>query len=361
MSSGSARAANPPLLDPFLASGHPLHTRTLTLELHQEGAALRADGTILDLRKCGFVPTGGDLQSAGVVHHMHWRAWVDDPSGRITTLEIAQPVVAIERSAASGGECCRDPAPRLQTLVGSPFDAGFAKRLAGAFGGPLGCSHLLTLGQALGALVPSVLGDPARAAELRGHGERVAKRTLVLDGFERANGVLEIAIQLADYRLAPQASAPDLISRLGLARELRVLGEVAARDMQLLSLRAAARERSAAQLDAAWRSLDGAVAPLAGDSALRGMAARIRARMSALPESEEYALLGEALLNFAPALIQCMPALSHRLGAFVARVATSRDIEAPSAEASAMLTSGGMPDSCYMWRIGSAANRSRGI
>jgi Protein of unknown function (DUF2889) len=352
-----APSAGIELLSP---SGQPLHTRTLSIELFQEDAAtMRAEGTILDLRKCGFVPTGGEIQSAGFVHHMHWRAWLDDPSARIAKLEISQPVVAMERSAATGGECCRDPAPRLQDLVGSAFDAGFAKRLAGVFGGPLGCSHLLTLGQALAALVPRVLADPARAKASRAPGERVAKQTLVLDGFERTDGALEIAIQAADYRLAPQASAREFIDRLGRVREVRVLGEVALRDMKLLALRAAARERSPASLAAPWRDLGEAVAPLAGDSALRGMAARIRTRMSALPESEERALLGEALLNFAPGLIQCMPALSHRLGSFFARAAVAGDTETPTAEGSAMLTSGGMPDSCYMWRTGSAANRAR--
>ncbi len=312
-------------LDPLSPSGQPLHTRTLSLELFQEDAAtLRAEGTILDLRKCGFVPTGGELQTAGFVHHMQWRAWLSDPSGQIAKLEIAQPGVAMERSAATGGECCRDPAPRLQALVGSAFDAGFAKRLAGGFGGPLGCSHLLTLGQALGALVPRVLADPAREPAARAAGERVAKQTLVLDGFERADGALEIAIQAADYRFASHSGTRDFIDRLGVARELRLLGEVAMPDMRLVALRAAARERTPASLQAPWRDLGDTVAPLAGDSALRGMATRIRARMSALPESEERALLSEALLNFAPGLIQCMPALSHRLGAAFARAAAVR-------------------------------------
>ncbi len=353
--------------DSFAPTGLPLHTRTLALDVFQEDpSSLRADGTILDLRKCGFVPTGGELQTAGFVHHMHWRAWLDDPSGRITRLEIAQPVVAMERSAATGGECCRDPAPRLQELVGSAFDAGFAKRLAALFGGPLGCSHLLTLGQALGALLPRVLADPAREPAQRAPGERIAKLSLILDGFERGDGVVEIAIQASEYRLAPQADVRALLDRLGCARELRVLGEVRLRDMQLLALSAAARERDAATLaSASWRDLDAIVAPLAGESALRGMAGRIRARIEALPASDERALLGEALLNFAPGLIQCMPALSHRLGGMFARAAAplaalpTAAASAATGEVNSMLTSGGMADSCYMWRTGSAANRQR--
>ena len=345
--------------DSFAASGLPLHTRTLALDVFQEDhATLRADGTILDLRKCGFVPTGGELQTAGVIHQMHWRAWLADPSGRIASLEIAQPVVAMERSAATGGECCRDPAPRLQELVGSAFDASFAKRLAALFGGPLGCSHLLTLGQALGALLPRVLGDSAREPARRAPGECVAKQTLMLDGFERADGVLEIAIQASEYRLAPRVGVEAMLDRLGVARELRVLGEVRLRDMQLLALSAAARERDAATLASVnWRDLDAEVAPLAGESALRGMAARIRAQMGGLPESGERALLTAALLNFAPGLIQCMPALSHRLGGMFARAASQP--AAAAGEMNSVLTSGGLPDSCYMWRTGSAAGQQR--
>jgi hypothetical protein len=347
--------------DSLAPAGLPLHTRTLQLDLVQEDSrGLRVEGVIHDLRKCGFVPTGGELQTAGFIHHMSWRAWLDDPGGRIARLEIAQPVVAMERSAATGGECCRDPAPRLQELVGSAFDAGFPKRLAAVFGGPLGCSHLLTLGQALGAFVPRVLADPARHADARAPGERVAKQTLVVDGFEHAGGDLELALQAAEYRFAPHAHTRELMDRLGSAREVRLLGRVAARDTRLLSLRGAARERTPTSLaSAAWRALDASLAPLAGDSALRGMAARTRALVAALPETDERALLAEALLNFAPALIQCMPALTHRFGALFARAATSAAAPEPGAAPNPLLASGGMADSCFMWRTSGAALRAR--
>jgi len=346
--------------DSLAPTGLPLHTRTLQLDVFQEDArGLRAEGVIHDLRKCGFVPTGGELQTAGFIHHMSWRAWLDDPGGRIARLEIAQPVVAMERSAATGGECCRDPAPRLQALVGSAFDAGFPKRLTGAFGGPLGCSHLLTLGQALGAILPRVLADPARHAGARAPGERVAKQMLVVDGFEQADGNLELALQAAEYRFAPHAHARELTDRLGSAREVRLLGRVAARDLRLLSLRGAARERTPATLASApWHALDAALAPLAGDSALRGMAARTRALLAAHPESDERALLAEALLNFAPALIQCMPALSHRFGVLPSRAAASGTAPGAGAAPSPLLTSGGMADSCFMWRTSGGLARS---
>jgi hypothetical protein len=338
----------------FQPAGHPLHTRSLALDAFQEDAQrLRVEGTILDLRKCGFVPTGGEVQSAGFIHHMHWRCAID-AGGRIERLEIAQPIVAMERSPATGGECCRDPAPRLQAIVGSAFDDGFGKRLAGVFGGPLGCSHLLTLGQALGAFVPRVLANPGRAPEARAAGERVAKQSLVIDGFERPEGGLAIAIQASEYDLAPRARTEDFLARAAHVREARVLGEVALADLRLAAISAAVRERTPATLsDAAWRDLDAVVAPLAGGPALRGMAARIRARLDGLPASHIHALLAEALLNFAPALIQCMPALTHRMPAMYA----SRAANAPAARPAAM--SGGLTDSCYMWRTGSPANGSR--
>jgi hypothetical protein len=339
----------------------PLHTRTLQLDVFQEDAeTLRAEGLLVDLRKCGFVPTGGELQAAGFVHEMSWRAWLRDSGGEIVRLEIAQPFVAMERSAATGGECCRDPAPRLQALVGSAFDAGFAKRLGSVFGGALGCSHLLTLGQALGAFVPRVLADGRRAGRERAPGERVAKQTLTIDGAEHADGNLALTLQAAEYRLAPHARVQQLADRLGVARELRLFAAIAARDMRLASLRGAARERTAQTLASAdWRSLDAALAPLAGDSALRGMAARVRALADALSATEERALLLQALLNLAPALIQCLPALSHRFAGVFARAAASGVRGEPGVDANPLLTSGGLPDSCFMWRTGGPVARDR--
>ena len=46
-------------------------------------AGMRAEASIIDLRKCGFVPTGGDLQAAGIIHQMSIQAVVE-----VTTREI---------------------------------------------------------------------------------------------------------------------------------------------------------------------------------------------------------------------------------------------------------------------------------
>jgi hypothetical protein len=53
----------------------------------------------------------------------------------------------------------------------------------------------------------------------------------------------------------------------------------------------------------------------------------------------------DALLNLAPALIQCVPALMERW--------QSR----PGAPRPGMMAGGGMIDSCYMWRRGGALQR----
>ena len=79
------------------------------------------------------------------------------------------------------------------------------RRLGSVFGGALGCSHLLTLAQLMGASVPRFLAlSPELAA--RAPGERIAKRALFLDGFEAAGGGLEIALQLSEFLTRPEAA-----------------------------------------------------------------------------------------------------------------------------------------------------------
>lgn len=337
-------------LEPFVASGHPLHTRTLTLEAFRaKGARLRVEGVILDLRKCGFVPTGGDLQTAGFIHHMRLSLEVDAASARIERLEAAQPTVAFEPTALSAGTSCRDPAPRLGALVGERLDAGFVRRLGAVFGGPLGCSHLLTLAQWLGASVPRFLAaEPALGA--RAPGERVAKRTLFLDGFERAEGGLEVTIQQSEFQTNPEAAVTQPLERLARQHELRVLARIDAGASRIEALDAAERERAPATLGSAvWRSRRDAVAPLAGGPALRGLAPRVLARLGEAPAD---APLRDALLNLAPGLIQCLAALSDRL---VTRFAAGR----PAGPLPRELSVGGYPDSCYMWRSDGPLARSR--
>jgi Protein of unknown function (DUF2889) len=338
-------------LERFVASGLPLHTRTLTVEAFRgAGDLVRVDGVILDLRKCGFVPTGGDLQTAGFIHHMQLSLEVDAGSACIERLVSAQPTVAFEATPASGGDSCRDPAPRLQALVGERLDAGFVRRLGAAFGGALGCSHLLTLAQLMGASVPRFLAA-APALGARAPGERIAKRALFLDGFERGDGALEIAVQLSEFVTRPQTDVRWPLDRLARQHEVRVLARLDAAVSRLEAIDAIERERDPATLaTSAWRSRHDAVAGLAGGPALRGMAARVLAQLG---DGEADEPLRDALLNLAPGVIQCLAALSHRLIAH---------FSGPSAVPGRIpreLSVGGYPDSCYMWRSDGPLARAR--
>ncbi len=338
-------------LEPFVASGLPLHTRTLTVETFRgDGERIRVEGVILDLRKCGFVPTGGELQTAGFIHHMQLSLEVDATSARIERLAAAQPTVAFEATPASGGDSCRDPAPRLQALVGETLDAGFVRRLGGVFGGALGCSHLLTLAQLMGASVPRVLAaDPELDA--RAAGERIAKRALFLDGFESKDGAIEVALQLSEFVTRPQAAVRWPLDRLARQHEVRVLARLDAGVSRLEALDAVERERDPTTLaTSAWRSRGDVTAALVGGPALRGMAARVLAQLGDGAADEP---LRDALLNLAPGAIQCLAALSHRL---VAHFSGER---ASPGSIPRELSVGGYPDSCYMWRSDGALARAR--
>jgi len=340
-------------LDPFRTGGHPLHTRTLVIDVAAAGPGrIRAQGTILDLRKCGFVPTGGDLQTAGFVHHMQLDALIDSADAVLLQLDVSQPTVAMEPSSATGGECCRDPAPRLQELVSQPVAGDFAKRLGRAFGGPLGCSHLLTLAQLLGSTVPRLLAAEARGnAPLREPGERIWKRALFLDGFEAAEARMDLAIQLSEFQTRPRRQTTQPLERLALQHEVRVTESVDLATMTVLALNASERQRDITSLGSSpWRSRRADLAPLVGGPALRGMAARLFERFGS--ETADRPLL-DALLNLAPGQIQSMAGLANRM---MERFQAGAPAEG---RVPSELSVGGMPDSCYMWRSDGAAARLR--
>lgn len=338
-------------VEAFFPSGLPLHTRTLSVDaLRGDGDRLRVNGSILDLRKCGFVPTGGELQTAGFIHHMMLSFEVDPSNARIAALEVAQPTVAFEPTPFSGGDSCRDPAPRLKALVGERLDGGFVRRLGAVFGGALGCSHLLTLAQLMGASVPRFLAL-APDVGTRAPGERIAKRALFLDGFEAANGALEVALQLSEFVTRRGAALTYPLDRLARQHEVRVLARLDRGVSRLEALDAIEREREPATLASApWRSRSEDLAGLVGGPALRGMAGRVLAQLGAGAADEP---LRDALLNLAPGVIQCLAALSHRLVAHFSGGA------AAPATIPRELSVGGYPDSCYMWRSDGAMARAR--
>ncbi len=336
--------------------GHPVHTRSLTLSVSVlDDSRWRARGDIIDLRKCSFVPMMSDLQPAGIVHQMTIDAVVDPRSRKLESIETAQPFVAIEASRASRGECCRDPAWRLQELVGERLDADFGGRLSEAFGGPRGCSHLLTLFRLMATALPKALDlDGALTAELgvtRTEGERVFRRACFVDGCAIDDSSVGVGIQLADFLDKPSAAVENPLDRLAFQSEARAYAEVDRQSLALRGLRAAVRERTGKTLaSASWEDADADVRELVGAPMMGGLAARLFGLLGHVPE---HRLLLDCLLQLAPGYIQIMAALMERW--FTEREATERS-EPPS-----IASVGGTPDSCYMWRRGGPMASLRGV
>jgi hypothetical protein len=320
----------------------------MTLDVSQaEVGRLRMWGEILDLRKASFVPMVDELQTAGIIHHMSLEAHVDAKTRVLESLVTEQPNVAVEASAASKGECCRDPAPALQALVGLPFDAQFPKELGRVFGGPRGCSHLLTLFfQAASALPPALdFEAAARAAAPAGRrpGERLFRRAIYVDGFEPDADGLHLAISLMDYHSAPLEGGDRRLDLLGAHHEVRVLAHVRLSDLAFVSLEAGERTRSRASLDAQWKDRSGAVASLVGRSVMPGLGTQLRAMFGDRPEERR---LLDTLLQIAPGFVQCTPALSDRMFDQV----KANDAKRVRHGMPRFLASGGGADSCYIWR-----------
>ena len=342
-----------PTRGPLVASGQPLHTRTVAIDVFQdEPGLLRAEGEILDLRKVGFVPTGGDLQTAGFIHHMQIRLWLDVASGRIEQLEAYQPHVPFEATPATGGESCRDVVPRLQALVGRSIEEAFHRNLSGCFGGPLGCSHLLTLAQAMGSMLPAVALRERGIAEREAQ-ERVAKRAIFLDGFGAEDGGMGVSIQLSDFATTPRCRTESALDRLARQSEVQVLAHVELGTMEIASLEAVERVRTPETMpSAAWRDRTADLDSLIGGPALAGLAAALFERLGGRDESR---LLLDALLQLAPGLIQCFATRTEEL---LTRISESDGPGEPG-ELPRELSLGGTSDSCHMWRAGGAMSRQR--
>jgi len=328
--------------------GHPLHSRALSVTLVQRGdGRLDVDGSVLDLRKRGFVPVGGDLQASGVIHDMRLRAVVDPETLRLETVAAEQPTVAFEPSPATGGECCRDPIERVEALAGTILDAGFNRRLTDAIGGPRGCSHILTLGRLLGS---TALWAFARDREMHGAdpgrrpGERMFRRDLVVDAYEKPDGTLAFAVQQGDLHLAPASPLAPPLDRLAAYEEVCILAEVDFPTRTVTRLRIAERCRdAAATAEPAWCEHPELAACLTGLSLGPGSSPELLHR---LDRSRPRTPVRDALLMLAPTLVQCLAALADRLVAAGAN--------------RSLAGLGGLPDSCYMWRRDGALARARG-
>jgi hypothetical protein len=329
------------------ARGTPSHTRTLTVAmLHGDARRVQVRGTVIDLRKRGLVPMAGDLQTAGVIHHMRVEAEVLRDGPALEAIRADQPHVAFEPSAGTGGECCRDPVRRIEALAGSPLDAEFARRLGGAIGGPRGCSHVLTLAQLAGSATRTALETDAEihgARAGRDPGQRIFQRSLSLDGLEEGERGLSLSLQLADVHFGTAPYAEDPVARLARQREIRVHVDIDLGKMAIRGIEGAERISDAATFQtAAWQPRD--LAFLEGHPALGGMARTLFAKLSDTPEDRP---LLDALLNLAPGVIQCVPALTDHWRRW-RTAATGGGASGDSGPS--MMAGGGMVDSCYMWR-----------
>jgi hypothetical protein len=329
----------------FDVRGHPLHTRALSVQLVRRADGLvDAVGSVLDLRKRGFVPVGGDLQSAGVVHDMRLVTVIDPSTRRIVDAFAEQPAVAFEPSAATLGESCRDPIDAATALAGAAIDGGWPERVGDALGGPRGCFHVFTLAHFLGATAAWALDrERARfAGTMRPAGQRIFRRDLVVDGAQQADDTLAIAAQLTDLHFSAADGVVRSMDRLGENLEARLLVSLRPPSFAIAEPHVAERRRDAASLDVPWRERPDFAAHLDGLSLLRGATATLLGRVG--DAGDDRPLL-DASLMLAPALIQIFAAVADWAG----RASRERWL----------LGMGGQADSCWMWRRDGALARLR--
>ncbi len=344
--------------------GRPLHTRSLTVIVSRESdSCWHARGDVIDLRKHSFVPLVDDIQPAGVIHMMSIDFDFDPDSLRIDGIQIEQPFVAIESSEATGGDCCRDPAPRLLELNGETLGPAFIKRLSGQFGGPLGCSHLLTLFQLMSSTIPRAVGLEQSRTRREGRkqpdGTRFFRRSLFVDGHEGDGRTIEVALQLTDTHTRPIDPRERSITRLEISHEVKAAVGIDRKRFKIQSINVRERKRSFETLSAArWESLDEDVENLNGKPLIPGMAHRVFELLSDDPSQQP---VRDTLLQLAPGFIQIAAALmdehferqgaatpSERPAEGTSDASTRRGDEPANKPAVAAI--GGNLNSCYMWR-----------
>jgi hypothetical protein len=262
-------------------AGHPLHTRSLTVSSHRrEDGRHDVRGAVVDLRKCGFVPVAGMLQTSGIIHHMTLDGVLDPATRTLDSLEGGMLTPAFEASEFTRGESCRDPLPRLQALAGRPLDETFVARLREVFGAHLGCSHLLALGQLtatslLGVLEPEA-AHPEQGSQWRA-GERVFQRAVEFDGFELDGAKVDVAVQLTDLHFRPADEVAYPMQRFGEQVEVRIRARI---DLEqgaaIQEIEAFERRRGYEDLESAdWRDRSREIELLVGQSVMAGMSKRL--------------------------------------------------------------------------------------
>jgi hypothetical protein len=166
-------------------------------------------------------------------------------------------------------------------------------------------------------------------------GERIFRRDVIIDGHEKDEGLLDVAVQLTDLHLAPAPGEARPMERFAAQLELRLLAETRAYDFKLARITGGERRRTFADLETAtWQNRDSTLAQLVDMPLLSGFSAQLLQRFGDAPDDRP---LLDALLMLAPALIQIIAALSE-------------DWPAQAKQNPSMMGTGGLPDSCYMWR-----------
>jgi hypothetical protein len=328
--------------------GEPVHTRALSLVVRaHDGGRVDARGSLLDLRTRGFLPLGGSMQGMGIIHHMEL-GWIVDPaSGTIETFTPAQPTVAFEASPETAGESCRDPIDRVSALKNVRLDASFGRTLREHIGGPLGCSHLVTLAHFMAPGVQAGLGRERTLGFTRAEatpGETLFRRDLVFEGHELAPGRVAMGMRLGDLHWNAAGPGPLAPARFALHHELAARLDVDLWPGSLVHVTGGERLRTAERFAGAdWVDRNPMLAALDGLGLARGAAGELRERLG---DSEDTRPWREALLMLAPALVQCRAAHPD-----------SWQEKVRATERHPGLTA--IPDSCFMWRAGGALERLR--
>jgi hypothetical protein len=328
-------------------SSLPLHTRALSVSLDAAAdGILAARASLIDIRKTGVVPVGGDLGTPGLVHQMWLEASIDPRGPRLRSVSAHQPNVAFEPSALTGGESCRDPVARLTMLEGATLDDDFLGHLSAAQGGPRGCSHILTIAQVLVATVRWAFDAGGRRSPdaRRRIGERVFRRDIVVDASRQADGDLEIISQLSDLTFARADEVAQPMQRFAGLHEVRVRAGVEVATLTFSDLRAAERRRVHDSLDATgWIDRSERVAGLRGVSIFRGVSAALMERLAAAGGPPRARRGADARADVHPGVRGDVGGMAGPRG--------GRRVDHRH---------GGLPDSCYMWRRGGALDALRG-
>jgi hypothetical protein len=324
--------------------GEPVHVRAQSvLVVQRPDGLLDAHGSLLNLRTRGFLPVGGSMQGMGIIHHMEL-GWVVDPStGVVRQWAPAQPTVAFEATPETAGESCRDPIERLASATDVPLGAGLSDRLRERIGGPLGCSHLVTIALFMDAAVRAGLARCPAPTDA-GTPRPLWRRDLVFDAHELAAGRVAVAMRQSDLDWNDRGADTLAPERFALHHELVARVDVDLWPGSLLGIGGAERRRSPTDFaGVTWHDRDALLTPLAGTGLARGAAGEITRRLGDEPHAPPWR---DALVMLPPALVQCRAAHPDSWHEKVR--ATSRH---PGLTA--------LPDSCYMWRRGGALERIR--